>query len=88
MEESAINRENLVRLQDVQKDYKSSQINPKSQYSRYTSNKTHKIPRKLKHKDSDKTGDISTNKKPENQKPRIKKTKSRRHKKTKNNTSF
>ena len=89
-----MNREKMVRLQDVQKDYKSSQNNPKTQYNRYASNKGQKsgirrAKNEVKYKENENTINETVKKKIDNHKGgRAKKGKSRRHKKHKNNTSF
>lgn len=90
---SDVVKEKMVKLKDVQKEYKSSQNDFKTQFNRYTSNKNSKgEKRRVKQPDSkckeneNTLNDISQKK--VDHKNRTKKTKSRRHKKAKHDISF
>ena len=89
----------IIKLKDVQKEYKSSQADLKPQFNRYTSNKQSKgVPRKVKNYDQkvrDKENESNLNNLNEisqrriDQKLKPKKAKSKHHKKkNKNNISF
>ena len=93
IEDHRMTKEKMVLLKDMQKDYKSSQNNPKSQFNRYTSNKHHKNGmRRPKNdgrlKENDNTVNDAVSRKIEGHKGRPKKTKTRKHKKKVQNTSF
>ena len=51
-------KDKMVRLQDVQNDYKTSHNEPKTQFNRYASNKHHKSsirkPKEFKQKENEK----------------------------------
>lgn len=93
IEDPRMVRDKMVRLQDVQKDYKTDQNDPKSQYNRYASNKHHKSslrkPKETKHKENENTINDGVSKPKGESKVKSKKGKSRHHKKkAKVNTSF
>lgn len=84
-------KENMVRLTDMKKDYKSSQINPKGQFNKFSSNKNSKQGvRKIKHERKHKENIINdeSKRKGEGHKIRPKKLKSRRHKRRNQDKSF
>ena len=96
MDESEELKEKMVKLKDVQKDYKSGQLDLKTQFSKYTSNKQSKgLPRKIKNYDQkvrDKENENNINETSQRRiehKVKPKKAKSKHHKKkNKNNISF
>ncbi|CAI2387586.1 unnamed protein product [Moneuplotes crassus] len=86
-------KEEMVRLKDVTKDYKSSQINPKGKFNKYTSNKNNKgglrkIKNEKKYKENEHFPNELNKKKLDGHKIRQKKTKSRRHKRKNPDQSF
>lgn len=87
-------KENMVYLKDVQKDYKSSEANLKTQFNRYQSNKNLKAaPRKIKpsekHKENENTmNDVSYKREKHKLKPKKPKVKQHKKSKHKSNHSF
>lgn len=85
--------EQMVRLKDYQKGYKSDQANPKGQFNKYTSNKNckgglRKHKNEGKYKEKENLINDAVKRKREGHKVRQKKAKSRRHKRKNPDQSF